>query len=48
MIAHRLSTVENCDVIYFMDNGNIVDFGSYAELLQRNAKFQQMVGSENL
>lgn len=46
MIAHRLSTVENCDVIYFMDKGKIVDVGSYAELLQRNAQFQQMVGSQ--
>ena len=45
MIAHRLSTVENCDMIYFMDNGKIVDSGRYEELLQRNPHFQHMVGS---
>lgn len=47
MIAHRLSTVENCDVIYFMDKGRIVDVGGYAELLQRNRQFQHMVGSQD-
>lgn len=47
MIAHRLSTVENCDVIYFMDKGKIVDVGTYMELLQRNGQFQKMVGREN-
>lgn len=47
MIAHRLSTVENCDVIYFMDKGKIVDKGSYSELLQRNPQFQRMVGNQS-
>jgi ATP-binding cassette subfamily B protein len=32
MIAHRLSTVKNCDRIYVMKNGEIVDWGSYEEI----------------
>lgn len=46
MIAHRLSTVENCDMIYFMDNGKIVDSGTYTELLQKNIHFKKLVKSE--
>lgn len=38
MIAHRLSTVKDCDIIYFMENGEIIDSGSYT-YLQTNSKF---------
>jgi ABC-type multidrug transport system fused ATPase/permease subunit len=43
MIAHRLSTVRECDVIYMMDHGRIVDSGEYEELLDRNPQFRRMV-----
>jgi len=42
MIAHRLTTVKNCDVIYYMEEGRIIDAGTYSELLQRNPGFMQM------
>ena len=42
MIAHRLTTVMNCDVLYMMDQGRIVDAGTYNELLARNPKFREM------
>ncbi|MBK4730651.1 ABC transporter ATP-binding protein [Oxynema sp. CENA135] len=42
MIAHRLSTVKNCDRLYFMNQGEIVDSGTYDELCQRNQEFQRM------
>ncbi len=42
MIAHRLTTVMNCDVLYMMDQGKIVDSGTYNELLARNAGFRAM------
>ena len=42
MIAHRLTTVMNCDVLYMMDQGRIVDAGTYGELLARNAGFREM------
>ncbi|MEM9215755.1 MAG: ABC transporter ATP-binding protein [Cyanobacteria bacterium P01_F01_bin.150] len=32
-IAHRLSTVENCDRIYVMDRGRIVKSGTFAEVV---------------
>jgi ATP-binding cassette, subfamily B, bacterial PglK len=42
MIAHRLSTVKICDNIYFMDNGRIIDSGTYENLLAKNVKFRNL------
>lgn len=42
MIAHRLKTVQNCDNIYFMDQGRVVDEGTYQQLINSNMKFKQM------
>ena len=42
MIAHRLKTVEKCDLIYFMERGKIIDYGTYQELVVRNVKFKEM------
>lgn len=42
MIAHRVTTVRECDVIYFLEDGKIVDKGGYAELLRENPTFQAM------
>lgn len=42
MIAHRLKTVQKCDIIYYMEQGQITDQGSYEQLIQRNAKFKEM------
>jgi len=48
MIAHRLTTVMNCDTLYMMENGRITDQGTYTGLLARNAGFREMAreGSE--
>jgi ATP-binding cassette subfamily C protein len=48
IIAHRLSTVHNCDRLVFLRNGRIAGIGSFDELLAGNAEFQNMVrtGSE--
>lgn len=45
MIAHRLSTVKNCDKIFFMSEGKILDVGTYSELLDRNEVFQKMASN---
>lgn len=42
LIAHRLATVKACDRIYLMSAGNVVDFGTYDELAQRNTIFKKM------
>jgi ATP-binding cassette subfamily C protein len=43
VIAHRLSTVRHCDVIVLLEDGRIIDQGSFASLAERNAEFQQLV-----
>ena len=43
MIAHRLSTVWECDELIFMKNGSIQNRGTYQELLTNDAEFQTMV-----
>jgi HlyD family secretion protein len=42
MIAHRITTVEQCDHIYLMDNGAVIDQGSYSYLSANNKVFQKM------
>ena len=43
MIAHRLNTVKNCDVIHYIDKGRIVSSGTYSELSNSCGHFQKMV-----
>ncbi len=42
MIAHRLKTVQKCDQIFFINQGQVEDRGSYQELLKRNEHFKKM------
>jgi ABC-type multidrug transport system fused ATPase/permease subunit len=36
VIAHRLSTVENCDIVYLMRSGRIVDHGPFSMIIERS------------
>jgi ATP-binding cassette subfamily C protein len=42
LIAHRLSTVRNCDRIFFLRAGRLVGVGSYDQLLADNAEFRAL------
>ena len=42
VIAHRLSTIEKADLILVMDQGQIVERGSHAELLARNGYYARL------
>ncbi len=41
-IAHRLTTLENCDAILVFDKGKIVQKGTYQDLIQTSGIFQDM------
>lgn len=47
IVAHRLSTIKNCDKIYVFDNGSIVEAGNHEELLRRKGKYHQMWTAQN-
>ena len=42
MIAHRLSTLKDCDNIFFIEKGKLVDQGNYHSLMANNKIFKQM------
>ena len=42
VIAHRLSTMQECDMIFLMEEGKIVDQGDYHFLLSNNLNFKRM------
>lgn len=42
MIAHRISTVRECDTIFVLEQGRIVSQGSYGELLGSSVHFQAL------
>ena len=43
MVAHRITTVRDCDCIYIIESGKVLDCGNYDELLNRNTNFKKMV-----
>lgn len=45
IIAHRLSTVRDCDQIFLLDHGVLEGFGKYDELIKNNEKFQKMTAN---
>ena len=42
LVAHRLKTVEKCDMIFFIDKGKVIDQGTYQELIKKNEQFKKM------
>lgn len=44
-IAHRLSSIVDSDLIYFMDGGKIISKGSHKDLLRENEFYREMVNN---
>jgi len=42
MIAHRLTTVKDCDTIFLLESGHLVAEGNYQDLLSKSEKFKKM------
>ena len=41
IISHRNNTVKNCDLIYVIDNGKLIDKGSYEEISKKYNSLQE-------
>lgn len=42
MISHRISTVKNADIIFYLENGSIIESGSHNELLEKEGRYSTM------
>ena len=48
VVAHRLSTIKNCDRILYLEDGHIVEDGTYEALVAANGKFAELVERQRL
>lgn len=46
VIAHRLSTIRDADIILYMENGNIIEQGSHAELIKKGGAYATLYNSQ--
>lgn len=48
IVAHRLSTIIDADIIYLVDKGKVVDSGTHNELLKTNKTYKKLYETESL
>jgi ABC-type multidrug transport system fused ATPase/permease subunit len=46
VVAHRLSTIRDCDEIIVMDQGRVVEQGTHKELYAKGGLYKELVSSE--
>ena len=46
IVAHRLSTIQNADIILVMKDGNIIEQGNHDELLERKGFYYNLYNSQ--
>lgn len=48
VVAHRLSTIQDCDRILYLEDGKILEEGTYQELIKLNGKFKTLVEKQRI
>ena len=46
VIAHRLSTIKNADLILVLEDGDIIEQGTHAELLAKGGAYAELYNSQ--
>lgn len=47
MIAHRLSTIKNADIIVGIERGQVVEYGTHEQLMQRKGLYYELVTAQS-
>jgi len=47
IVAHRLSTIRNANRIVVLDEGKVIEIGSYQELMERDGAFARLVEAQS-
>ena len=47
IVAHRLSTIIDADIIYLVDEGKVIAQGTHEELMKNNKLYQELYNNEN-
>ncbi|KAJ4011794.1 hypothetical protein NW766_007094 [Fusarium irregulare] len=47
-VAHRLSSIQNADMIYFLDQGKVAEQGTHSELLAMRGRYHDFVALQSL
>jgi len=48
IVAHRISTIKDCDVIYYLKDGKIENSGSFSELAEINQDFRSLINQDEV
>ena len=46
IVAHRLSTIIDADIIYLIEDGKLIDEGTHNELINKNKTYKKLYANE--
>ena len=47
VVAHKLSSIEDAKIIFVLDEGNLVEYGTHLELIKKKKYYANMVNAQN-
>ena len=47
VVAHKLSSIKDADVIFVLDEGKVVEVGTHSELMKKKKYYANMVNTQN-